>query len=965
MESGGKMERRKTMTMNWDGLRDDDDEFFESCDRISSVVPLDLASSGSDDDNEDFDDCRISFASTVSSVHSTQSFRAFATTTTPMSPDYNIWMASPGSIQERRKRLFQGMGLSPDKQLLSFKNVVSNNKVPNAQLQTTTPEVPATVTSTVSEEEHQQNNEDSSKKDLSHSLLPILFVRSRSEGEIQSLSIEKQIKEELLGSISKQRLTRTSSFLISTQHAKSYPYQENIRDTPKDSGNNRTTMQSGGLTSVFSKSGFGAFFLIKNLDTGKEFIVHEYDQDGMWNKLRDLQTGKQLTMEEFEKCVGYSPVVKELMRRENVNRMINDPMNDRKFNSYLSKSLRMSKRRGAAMLKSIKGVANSMSLRGEKERETVLALVQKNGKNGNNPWVKVRQTGKSYKELSALHLCQEIQAHEGSIWTIRFSTDTRFLASAGEDTIIHVWEVQECEVMSMNEGSSTPGSLTPLHPSLASSPIHPSLLMSQDQSGLLEAAGKKKGKGSSNKKGNHIPDYVHVPETVFSLSDRPICSFKGHLDDVLDLSWSRSQQLLSSSMDKTVRLWDLETKSCLKLFAHNDYVTCIHFNPMDDDYFISGSLDAKVRIWNIPDRHVVDWTDLHEMVTAACYTPDGQGALIGSHKGTCRMYKTDDCKLTQLEQITIQNKKKVNAKKITGFQFCPINPSEVLVTSADSRIRIMDGSEVFYKFRGLRNTSSQIAASFTSDGKYVISASEDSQVFVWRSEEPRNTGTGKRTVITARGHESFLCKDVSVAIPWLGTIKGEPPSMAVGHSKRHSKRSLPQQINTNGESPTKEDSPRSNNNNNKKGLPPLPKKNNTNNIERTITPQEEDLAQISCTDTGNGESASSMSRSSSIKQGDSSPSISGSSSIKAGDSPSISSASNPSSASIRYNDSPSISSATPSSSWSTSSSWFDVVGHGHHPTQATAWGLVIVTATLGGEIKIYQNFGLPRRIGRL
>ena len=24
-------------------------------------------------------------------------------------------------------------------------------------------------------------------------------------------------------------------------------------------------------------------------------------------------------------------------------------------------------------------------------------------------------------------------------------------------------------------------------------------------------------------------------------------------------------------MDKTVRLWDLESKSCLKLFAHNDY----------------------------------------------------------------------------------------------------------------------------------------------------------------------------------------------------------------------------------------------------------------------------------------------------------------------------------------------------------------------------------------------------------
>lgn len=49
---------------------------------------------------------------------------------------------------------------------------------------------------------------------------------------------------------------------------------------------------------------------------------------------------------------------------------------------------------------------------------------------------------------------------------------------------------------------------------------------------------------------------------------------------------------------------------------------------MDDDYFISGSLDAKVRLWNIPDRKVVDWTDLHEMVTATCFTPDGQVVLV-------------------------------------------------------------------------------------------------------------------------------------------------------------------------------------------------------------------------------------------------------------------------------------------------------------------------------------------------
>jgi WD40 repeat protein len=69
-------------------------------------------------------------------------------------------------------------------------------------------------------------------------------------------------------------------------------------------------------------------------------------------------------------------------------------------------------------------------------------------------------------------------------------------------------------------------------------------------------------------------------------------------------------------------------------------VTCIQFNPVDEFYFLSGALDDKVRIWSIADHQVVDWTDLGEMVTAVCYTPDGKRAIVGSYKGTCRYFNT-------------------------------------------------------------------------------------------------------------------------------------------------------------------------------------------------------------------------------------------------------------------------------------------------------------------------------------
>jgi len=228
--------------------------------------------------------------------------------------------------------------------------------------------------------------------------------------------------------------------------------------------------------------------------------------------------------------VGYSPVVKELMRRENVS---SRPMNDvdesaieRKVtaNSYFSKSLRMSKRGGAALLKNVRGLANSMSgvLIGEKEREFSQlpspVLEQKPGKN-----------------LAS--------SSEGSIWTIKFSQDARFLASAGEDRIVHVWEVQDCEIMSLRlgeEGGAISQNMSPIHPSLCAASPDNKPYPALGEVTPLPSEKKRKGK-SSTRKGNSIPDYVHVPETVFSLSERPVCSFQGHVDDVLDLSWSKSQ----------------------------------------------------------------------------------------------------------------------------------------------------------------------------------------------------------------------------------------------------------------------------------------------------------------------------------------------------------------------------------------------------------------------------------------
>ena len=203
--------------------------------------------------------------------------------------------------------------------------------------------------------------------------------------------------------------------------------------------------------------------------------------------------------------------------------------------------------------------------------------------------------------------------------------------------------------------------------------------------------------------------------------------------DVLDLSWSSTQFLISSSMDKTVRLWHLTLDECLRVFDHNDFVTTIDFNPVNDKYFISGSLDGLVRLWYIPGHRVADYVKVNEMVTAATFSPDARKTVAGSYKGRCRFYTMEGDRFEYMTSVDVRNKRGSHSKgrKITGLQFLPGDSKKLLVTSNDSRIRVYDGFVLRCKYKGHRNRNSQIMASFSPEGDFIVCGSEDDKVYMW------------------------------------------------------------------------------------------------------------------------------------------------------------------------------------------------------------------------------------------
>ncbi|XP_061347606.1 uncharacterized protein LOC133293092 isoform X2 [Gastrolobium bilobum] len=471
--------------------------------------------------------------------------------------------------------------------------------------------------------------------------------------------------------------------------------------------------------------------VIKNLDDGTRYIVDKLGDDGTLSTLRVLGSNQLISLEEFQRNIGPSPLVRRYLQRDAENTRL------------LSVTKKKMKRGWLRKLDSVACFVHNQGLDETncKDFDSVDGIGIHR--------VRVHSHRKRFKELSSLYTEQEFKAHKGVILTMKFSLDGKYLASGGEDGTVRVWKVVE------NVRSSELDILD-------NDPSN--IYFKMNNFSCVAPLGVDKEKLVKTEKLRRLSDStcVVIPPKTFRILEKPLHEFHGHSGDILDLAWSKRGFLLSSSVDKTVRLWQVGIDSCLRVFSHNNYVTCVNFNPVNDNIFISGSIDGKVRIWEVLYCRVIDYINIREIVTAVCFRTDGKGTIVGTMAGNCRFYDIRDNHLQLDAQLCLQGKKKTSGKRITGFQFSPSDPSKLLVASADSHVCILSGVDVIYKFKG---SAGQMHASFTSDGKHIVSVSEDSNVCTWNyTGQDRSTSKAKKIWSS----ECFLSHNAAIALPWCG-----------------------------------------------------------------------------------------------------------------------------------------------------------------------------------------------------
>eukprot|EP00088_Acartia_fossae_P035113 TRINITY_DN3612_c0_g1_i12.p1 TRINITY_DN3612_c0_g1~~TRINITY_DN3612_c0_g1_i12.p1 ORF type:complete len:340 (-),score=50.59 TRINITY_DN3612_c0_g1_i12:166-1185(-) len=201
-------------------------------------------------------------------------------------------------------------------------------------------------------------------------------------------------------------------------------------------------------------------------------------------------------------------------------------------------------------------------------------------------------------------------------------------------------------------------------------------------------------------------------------------TYMGHGFEVLDCQGScDNSQLVSCSMDKSVVLWDVTSGNFTRKWrGHQASVNTVKFNE-ESTVIMSGSVDTNVKIWDTKSRSHEPIQTLEEPKDSiTSLDVSDHEILVGSADKHIRNY---DIRMGSLVTDFVGDT--VSCAKFTRDGQCS------LVSCVASTIKLFDktSGELLQEFSGHINKDYRLECCLDHSDKYVLSGSENSQVYVW------------------------------------------------------------------------------------------------------------------------------------------------------------------------------------------------------------------------------------------
>uniref|UniRef100_A0A671E1E7 Autophagy related 16 like 1 n=1 Tax=Rhinolophus ferrumequinum TaxID=59479 RepID=A0A671E1E7_RHIFE len=285
-------------------------------------------------------------------------------------------------------------------------------------------------------------------------------------------------------------------------------------------------------------------------------------------------------------------------------------------------------------------------------------------------------------------------AHDGEVNAVQFSPGSRLLATGGMDRRVKLWEVfgDKCEFKGALSGSNA--GITSIEFDSAGSYL---LAASNDFASRIWT----------------VDDY-RLRHTLTGHSGK-VLSAKFLLDNA---------RIVSGSHDRTLKLWDLRSKVCIKtVFAGsscNDIVCT-------EQCVMSGHFDKKIRFWDIRSETIVQEMELLGRITALDLNPERTELLSCSRDD---LLKIIDLRINAIRQTFSAPGFKCGSDW-TRVVFSP-DGSYVAAGSAEGSLYIWSVlSGKVEKVLSKHHSSSINAVAWSPSGSHVVSVDKGSKAVLW------------------------------------------------------------------------------------------------------------------------------------------------------------------------------------------------------------------------------------------
>ncbi|KAG2366147.1 WD40-repeat-containing domain protein [Suillus spraguei] len=205
----------------------------------------------------------------------------------------------------------------------------------------------------------------------------------------------------------------------------------------------------------------------------------------------------------------------------------------------------------------------------------------------------------------------------------------------------------------------------------------------------------------------------------------PIRSLRGHTHWVQEVQFSKNNNklnVISTSDDKTVRIWDVETgEQEYSLEGHASGTSALDVS-MDGGRIVSGAKDGNI-IWDTDTKKIIRYLSHHtDNINSIQFSPDEKRLASTSSDGTLMILDTETWEIV----FNIDD----HQDKVWELAYSP-NGTKIASGSYDQTVCIWNAATSKQQTQLLFHDAAVSSIVWSSDSCHLISACNDGQINFW------------------------------------------------------------------------------------------------------------------------------------------------------------------------------------------------------------------------------------------